>query len=512
MKLPIIKDLHIEKFTGVGIDVSDYFNQNAIIGQYSDTRIYATQRPSIDIFEEPTEPVTEAGRGIYFWDHPNVNARYIVINNEVFKGSASTPAIATISGGTQKVFFVEMVNWLVILDPENNEGWWILQSDDTAVVEIVDVSFPPKRTPTVQLAGGGAFLDGHLYVGGTDGAIYNSDSNTPVDWEDLGKVSAERKADGGIYLDIHHNDIVLFGSRTIEFFYNAANPFPASPLSRRRDVAFLQYGMVDRNSAWREGDNIYFIGLHPSGATQVLKLAQYQPEKISSDTIDSYVGNARFIQKSLTVASGFSAAERTFFILTFYRIQGGVISPDITIVFDGMSWGKWDTDLLSIDRFPLVGWTVRGGTEVRPGEGIMSNGDLITVNDNFKPQDTLLCDRYIATGYYAGDGYYVAQDCAGTTYDMIVGTGPFDGGTNKWKFGHRLEIVGDETEAATDATVRWADGNSVDFNAGRTIDLSVKQSTDAIGRFKRRNFEVVINSTEQYRIEALELDFTEGGH
>ena len=36
MRIPIIKNLHIENFTGTGINAADFFNQNAIIGEYSD--------------------------------------------------------------------------------------------------------------------------------------------------------------------------------------------------------------------------------------------------------------------------------------------------------------------------------------------------------------------------------------------------------------------------------------------------------------------------------------------
>jgi hypothetical protein len=95
---------------------------------------------------------------------------------------------------------------------------------------------------------------------------------------------------------------------------------------------------------------------------------------------------------------------------------------------------------------------------------------------------------------------------------MKVRTGTFDGGTNKWKFAHNIELVGDQTTASIEATVSWADGNSVSFNAGRTIDTSKKEKASGLGRFLRRNHQVTIDAAEQYRIEALELDYTEGGH
>jgi hypothetical protein len=300
-RLDIVKSLHIEAFTGTGIDAADFFNTNAIIGKYDDGRIYATQRPSIDIFDDAsTNTGVEAkGRGVYFWT--KADDRYIVNDSKVYKGSTDIPAnaIGTISAGTGKVYFVEMVSYLVILDPDNNEGWYIHTGDFSAVVEIVDAEFP-GNIAGVSIIAGGAFLDGRLYVGGVDAnsdansIIYASDSNTPVDWTGGATVSAEREADGGVYLDKHLDHIVMFGERTIEFFYNAAVAAPASPLARRRDV-FHNIGMMQGNAAWREGDNIYFVGVYPSGPLEIMRLENFQPVNISTPEIESYITNARLV-------------------------------------------------------------------------------------------------------------------------------------------------------------------------------------------------------------------------
>lgn len=512
MRLPIIKGLHIEDFSGTGINVADYFNTNAIIGEYDDGRLYATQRPSIDIFDDASVNGREAkGRGVYFWEKAGTNGnRYIVIDDTVYLGNSGN-SIGTISAGTDKVYFVEMVNWLVILDPENNEGWYIANSTPwSTVTQIIDDDFPGRANlPTVNLIAGGAFLDGSLYVGGDNATIYGSDQNTPVNWTGSNFTSAEREADGGVYLDKHHDHIVMFGSRTIEFFYNAANP-TSSPLSRRKDI-FHNIGMMQGDAAWREGDDIYFVGVYPSGPLEVMKLSQFQPVNISTPEVETFITNARLVEDANFTSSGFTAGQRSFYIITFYRVIGGIITGSITLSYDGTSWGIFETDQCGCGNFPLIGWTIRSGSEARSGEGMFSNGDLLTIVDDFNPVDTLLSSSYILTDYIE-DGYYVAVGGSGENISMRVRTGPFDGDTNKWKFGHTLEVVGDETASTVNATVKWADGNSSAFNSGRTIDLSKKQKITRLGRFKRRNHEIVIDSAEQYRIEALEIELTEGGH
>lgn len=513
MRLPIVKSLHIENFTGTAITNADYFNKNAIIGEYDDSRIYATQRPSIDIFDDASvNALPEKGRGVYFWEHPNVNDRYIIIDDTVYKESTATPMVvaATLSGGTDKVYFIEMVNYLVIIDPENNEGWYIDQAADETLVQIIDDHFPGQLSNSDELTAGGVFLDGRIYVGGISGAIYGSDSGTPIDWDPLNKVSAEREADKGIYLDKIVDHVVMFGSRTIEFFYNAANT-TASPLSRRRDI-FHNIGMMQGDAAWREGDDLHFVAVYPSGPLEVMKMnAQFQLENISTPEVESYITNARLVEDSSFISSGFTAGHRTFYIITFYRIVMGVIQSTVSLAFDGISWGIWESALCDCNKFPLIGWTIRSGSDARSGEGILSNGDLLTITDDFVPVDTLLATAYIEDGYIQ-DGYHTQTGGTGENIEMIVRTGPFDGETNHWKFGHTMEVVGDETENSLTATIKWANGNSLDFNTGRTINLSKKQKITRLGRFKRRNHEVVFDITEQYRIEALELELTEGGH
>ena len=513
MKLPIVKSLHIENFTGTGITNADYFNKNAIIGEYEDGRIYATQRPSIDIFDDATAAgIPEQGRGVYFWH--DANDRYIVVADKVYKGSLGSVAIATLGssvGTTGKVYFVEMVNYLVILDPQNNQGWSIKSDALTTVVEIIDVDFPPNQTPAIQLTAGGAFLDGRLYVGGTDRGIYSSESNTPIDWASTDVISAEREADVGVYLDKHHDHIVMFGSRTIEFFYNAANPPGQSPLSKRQDI-FHNTGLMQGDAAWREGDDIYFVGIYPSGPLTVKKLVDFQIQTISTPEVETYITNSRLTEDADFISSGFTAGQRSFYIITFFRTLAGVVTPLITIAFDGISWGIWNSAICSCGNFPLIGWSIRSGSSARSGEGIFVNGDLLTIRDDFNPVDTLLASSYIADAYIQ-DGYYVATGGSGENVVMTVRTGPFDGDTNYWKFGHTLEVVGDETALTTaTATVKWADGNSISFNAGRIVSLDKKEKITRLGRFKRRNHEVVFDIAEQYRIEALEMQLTQGDH
>ena len=512
-RIPIVKSLHIENVSGTGINAADYFNKNTILGEYSDGRLYAMQRPSIDIWEDASAtlaPDTQKGRGVYFWD--DANSWYFVNDDTVYKDSYSSALAQSISSGTRRVYFVELVNYLVILDPANNEGWYIHNGATGTLIQITDIHFPGQASNSDELTTGGVFLDGTLYVGGTSGAIYGSDINDPTSWEALNKISAEREADNGVHIDKHHDHVVMFGTRTIEFFYDAGNPSPVSPLSRRTDIAY-NIGLLQGDSVFREGDDIYCIGVQPSGALHAIKLSNFQIENIDTPDIETYITNARLVEQSLLIGAGFTTGDRTYYILTFYRLLGGIITPDVTLVYDSVGWGLWASDLCACGNLPLIAWNIKSGVTAQLGSGILSNGDLIQFNDNFEPQDTLLASSYIADGYI-NDGYYTSSGSSGNNIDMRVRTGPFDGDTNRWKFMHHLEVVGDETNTEQTALIKWMDGNSFEtgLNAGRTIALNRKQKITRLGRFKRRNLEFHYSGDEQYRIEGLDVEITEGGH
>jgi len=512
-RIPIVKSLHIEGMSGTSITIANYFNINAIIGEYTDGTIYATQRPSFDIWEDASATVSDArGRGIYFWEA--ANDWYIVNNNTVYKTNYSGTQLS-ITGGIKPVYFVEMVNFLVILDPENNEGWYINSSTPGVITKIMDADFPGQASlPSAQLTTGGVFLDGRMYVADTSGTIYNSDSNTPATWNTAGvgyTISAEREADDGVHIAKHHDHVVLMGTRTIEFFYNAGNT-TGSPLSRRSDLAY-NIGCLQGDAVFQEGDDLYFCAVAPSGPLHVVRMSNFQYQHISEPDIETYLTNARLVEQSEFIASGFTTGDRTFYCLTLYRLSGGDISPDSTIVFDSMTWGTWQSASCGCGNFPLVAWTIRSGSTAQSGAGILSNGDAVQIRDDFNPVDTILAAGYILDGYIAS-GYYTSTGGPGSNIQFLVRTGPFDNKNSRWKFHHALEIAADKTVNAETCLLRWYDGNSKNssVSSDRIVNLDKKEKVTRMGRFTRRNWEIEYNGDEQIRVEGVDIDITEGGH
>jgi len=497
MRLSVVADLQIDKFAGPVITEYSAGMTNAMAIK-EDDRTYITQRPSIDIYEQASDHVTDArGRAVFYWDLNS--AQYIVNNNKIYKGSQSN-VIATITAGVDRCKFIPMGSVLVLVDQENDQAWTISTAD--VVTQIIDPDFP------VTLAYGAEVLNGSLYLLDEAGTIYNSNLEDPANWNALDYIAAERDPDGGSFIGKHHDHIVAYGPKTIEFFYDAANPV-GSPLNRRQDVAY-NIGCHTGASVWQEGDRAFYIGVNPSGSLGVYVLERFQPRKVSKNALDSMLTIALIKDGYSVFGTGFSAHSHTFYLLTFYTAAGDVV-PELTLVYDDTSglWGPWETSIGGHVHLPIVDWSIRNGVLPRYGEGILSNGDLITLQDDLTPQDSIQGLVYMDADYVES-GYVTASGTTGTAIAMKSRVGMFDGGTNKKKFVPDVNIVGDMTPSSQALTIKWSDKNSENFNAGRVIDTSVYAPLYRCGSFRRRNYQFEYAGTERLKLEAIEINISLG--
>jgi len=400
-------------------------------------------------------------------------------------------------------------NRLVILDAENNKGW---QMDAALNLNQIASNFPATLTH------GGAILDGYLFVMDEDGVIYNSAVNDPTTFPATGFITAERENDKGVYLAKHHDHLVAFGTRTIEFFYDASNTV-GSPLNRRQDVSYT-YGCASGLSVWEDNDIIYFLGTDSSGQLGVWRMENFQISPVSTDAINSYLSKG-LTQTGLIVRfEGLSAmGHRTLLVFT-YTLTGaapGEIFPKITLSFDSLTglWGFWSTLLNDNTTFPLVGWTKRTGGQnatdaARTGEGLMFNGDIIEINDDLIPIDTLLGVAIYEAGIYELDIYSTSSD-VGVNISSTIRFGLIDGETSAYKFQNRETVEMENTSFSQALTIKHSDEFTDDFDAGNMVDTALdRKDVYQGGRFMKRNYQIEYEGDEQFFIESLDLDLTVG--
>lgn len=506
VRLPLIADLHIDDFTGATLSRVSSYMENLMVEKYvvgSEERAYITQRPSFEILEDASVTTSDArGRGIYYWQ--TTNKVYFVNNGTIYSNSYSN-SIKTITAGTEKCYFFEVGSHLVVLDPENNEGWYITSLD--VVTKITDADFPST------LAHGGAEFDGYLFVLDEDGVLWHSDFEDATSWNALNFIEAAKENDGGIYLSKLDNHLVVFGSRSIEFFYNAENA-TGSIVNRRPDIYF-GVGCAQSLSVVENGINITFVGKTKQGALGVYTLKDFTLTRISSSTIDAYLTDAVSQSNYSILAGGTYSQGHDFYIMSLYTTPSN-ISDAITLVFDPsvQIWTLWSTGLSEWSAFsglPLISWSIATTDFNQFGYGIMINGDRVTIRTNYNPIDTYNSQYYMEdpTDYVATD-YVLTFGGSGTNIPTICRIGQKDHSINNNKFIHSLEWVGDYTDNAQTLTVRWSDEDDDALNMGKSLDISNRRKLTRLGKSNRRTYQLEYSGDEIIRGEFIELKIRGG--
>lgn len=506
IRFPLVADLHIDEFSGATITRISSYMQNLVAEKYptgAEERFYVTQRPAFEILEDASTAISDArGRGIYYW--ADTNKAYWV-NNDTIYSNSYVNGIQTISTGTEKCYFFELGNELVVIDPENNEGWYIDSGD--AVTQISDADFPST------IAHGGAELDGYLFLMDEDGVIWQSDFEDASSWNALNFIEAARENDGGTYLAKVDNHVAAFGSRSIEFFYNAGNP-TGSILSRRPDIYF-NVGCAQPQSVVENGIDIKFVGKTKQGALSVYKLQNFNLQPVSTSTIDAYITDAVSQSELSILAGGTYSQGHHFYLMTLYVLDSDVDDLN-TLAFDTGSgiWTVWTTTLDEWSTFtgvPLISWSLASSDYNQFGYGLMTNGDRCTIRTNFNPVDTFNSQYYIENqNDYVDVDYVQVFGGTGTNIPVIVRIGQKDHAANNNKFTYSLEWVGDYTDAAQTITVKWSDEDDDDFNTGKSLDISDRRKLPRLGKSNRRTYQIEYSGDEIIRGEAIEVKVSGG--
>lgn len=513
MKINLAVNLDIHSFSGSGINEYESGLTNCVIHKSAD-KMRITQRPSIDMSEDTTDGnhahLVDRGRGLYYWEQNNT--LYIVHDKEVYKDSqlVANKLSANITTGSERVTILEdqITPLLIILDSENNKGWTMATNE--TVTQITDAQFPST------LAHGGAVLDNYLFVMDEDGYIYNSNVGDPTAWEALDVINTERSPDKGVYLGKHHEHIVAFGTRSIEFFYDAGNA-SASPLNRRADISF-NVGLASGTAVWENGDVIYFLGSNLSGQIDVYQLVNFQISKISNDSMSSYMTSGITRDDLKFIFNGLSVMGKDTLLITVYALSGSpsVIVPKVTFSYDSTSgfFGLWTTELNNHTTFPLIGWTRRVGgqsdvSSARAGEGLLYNGDVIKINDRLRPIDTIQGEVFIQS-VFESDTFEELTD-EGTNISLVARTGLQDGGIVNYKFQSKETVPMESTEASQTLTVKHSDETTSNFDAGNTIDTSLtRKDIHQGGRFVKRSYQIEYSGDEQIFLESLDIELMAG--
>ena len=128
------------------------------------------------------------------------------------------------------------------------------------------------------------FLDGFFIVADEDGKIRYSALNDGLVWDALDYVTAETVPDRILALLVDHEDLIVFGTASIQFFYNSGDADnPIVP----RTSATVQMGLVGAATVARLDNAVVFIGRDPqAGGAMAYRLNGYTPQRISNHAVE----------------------------------------------------------------------------------------------------------------------------------------------------------------------------------------------------------------------------------
>lgn len=375
---------------------------------------------------------------------------------------------------------------------------WYATDGVSAPTRVTDADMPGNDG--VSMIRGAVNLDGYLFVCNIDGKIFNCANDDITTWAATDFITAEREADLGIYLGKHKDHVVYFGTRSIEFFYNAANT-SGSPLTGRSDI-FYEVKCRHPNAVVEDGEVIYFVGQPQGQRRGVYVLENFGIRKLSNDFIDEKLAGRTFTDPDITSINNL---EKTVWLSVIETPRDGKI---LMLTSGGETWvmemttGQWCT------------WRV-GSSPTSTGLGGFSGGlPIVGYSDNYY----LFTNAHVAEDNNSGD----LDDLGLTAAAAYFYTRPWDLGTNERKKIDCYRIlhypVGTSTESPSNVNIKWMDTDFVSTNGvdpasvtegDYDIDLTSYTARHYRNGITRQRIHLItLDATKEQVIKGIEVDYT----
>lgn len=180
----------------------------------------------------------------------------------------------------------------------------------------------------IRTAGAVDFIDGFYVINEPNSGRFFVSAQYAQTFDALDFATAEGAPDNLVTLLVDHREIWLFGTDTIEVWYNAGSAdFPMARISG----AFIESGCAAANSVAKLANTVFWLGSDERGQGSVWSAQGYIPKKISTNAIDYKIGR----WATLTDAESFTYTQEGH---GFYVLSSP--SANETWAFD-VSTGEW---------------------------------------------------------------------------------------------------------------------------------------------------------------------------
>lgn len=435
----------------------------------NDNRLFAYSRGGSSQFIAGTNGQTI--RGSYFWKEYNLFC--YAIDTTLYMYNVTTGVTTTVAAnyntGTSDVGFTTFLT--------NTGSVWLITTDGTKLTQVTDAgvsttcvsaNLPSPHLPYP------VFLDGYLVLAkANSGDVWNSDLNNPMTWTAGNFFTAEIEGDFVYAIEKLNNYIVVFGSTTIEYFWDAGNA-TGSPFQRNETPVKIT-GFL--GGITKVGRVIYFLGYDKNDSIELFKLQDFSIEGIATPTVKRYLNSIGLTSYPIF---GYSVVSNGH---TFYC----VIAGPRTFVYDVDEhfWSKWAWQ--QTNTFPLTSaktFTSSSGTK------------------------TVFSLSGSSTLYLLDDSVY--QDI-GVNFTTTFITEQADFGTMNRKSMGKLTIVCDRPSVNSVVSVYVTDD---DFQTWQYLgDTNLNQDIPCIyrcGNFRQRAVKIVHTDNVPIRLQKLEANINKG--
>ncbi len=321
------------------------------------------------------------------------------------------------------------------------------------------------------------YLNGYLFlIKSNTSDIYNSEVDDPLVWASSDFVPAEIVADYSVRLFKVKNYLVVLGTGSVEYFWDAGNT-TNSPLSRNdspvKNVGYITGGV-------QQGDTVFFVGQDERQNISVYSINSFKVDKISNSiverTLQTFVNTENSKSNVVLNTDGYIVSSNGH---TFYVLVAGQTT--------------WAYD---IEERIWYEWRGSNGTGLKiEGVWSMFNGGCYMAIEGQSNISIMSPQIYQDFG--------VNFTCRYTTENTTFGT-------KNWKVCHRAAVHGSMHQNTGTSFVNlswsdndWADGGSTP----RQINLfSNSPYITRCGKFRNRSWRLEYTDNYPWFVEQLEFD------
>lgn len=292
---------------------------------------------------------------------------FFVNNNTLYKmdTSENVTSLGTLNTYMGRVGMAD--NGIDLLIVDGTDGYAYEYSTATFTT-ITDSDFTALNSTQCK------FLDGRFIVNRPDtGEFYISSSypthaqltTSGAGWSALDYANAEADPDDIVTHDVSHQQIVLFGSNTTEFWFNSQNAdFPFE----RQPGGVIEWGCLAPWSVAKGDNTIVWLARNREGHGHIVKATGYSPEVISTDAVEEKI--ASMADPSDAYAFVHKEGRHLLYVLTF-------VSGNVTLVYDFTTKLWHERQSYDVGRFRIATHSYFNGKHY---VGDALNGNLYTLD------------------------------------------------------------------------------------------------------------------------------------